>query len=228
MKLGERLFVVTNKHNFFLSFAHQKYIGYKLDGIRIVGYFGLERYAECDFVGQSISFATPENNAEDLVVFEVTNVPFRFVRERAVNEDASIKTTQLSPINIDITMLATDDDLKALNPGDPIAFPSYPELFDANGIRPLMRSGTIASDPMSDYRSIDQEPARRIVFESHSTQGSSGGPVFSMKQSEVVLLGINAGHLTANETKLGPIHSGFSYCFKANCILDAIGRIQRA
>jgi hypothetical protein len=40
-----------------------------------------------------------------------------------------------------------------------------------------------------------------------------------------VLLGVNAGHLIGSEPKIGSIHSGFSNCFKAACIREAIDAI---
>ena len=227
VKADSDLYVITNKHNLFIAYADEKYIGYKLDGIMISGYFGIDQYAECDWRGQTISFAVPDNNEEDVVVVRATGISFRFMRKRLLGEDTSIKTTSLNPINIESLLLGNDEDMRQLNPGDPIAFPSYPELFDQNGVRPIMRIGSIASDPVNDYQSIGQPPARRVVFEAHSTEGSSGGPVFALKNTgELVLLGVNAGHLTANEPKIGTIHAGLSFCFKAACILEAIKKLK--
>jgi hypothetical protein len=196
VRAGAETFLVTNKHNFDLSHSHRKYIGYRISGMTIVGSFGIGQYAECDFAEQTVYFALPANNEEDIVAFNLTDIPFRFKRKRKPGEDPKTVTTSLSPLAIDIDMLATEQDLRELNPGDGIAFPSYPELFDINGIRPVMRTGTIASDPENDYQSRQQEPGRRIAYEAQSTQGSSGSPVFAITEaSQLVLIGINSGHL---------------------------------
>jgi hypothetical protein len=189
----------------------------------ISGYFGIDQYAECDFGGSTLAYAIPANEAEDVVVMDATKVPFQFRRKRKAGEDPTVKTSTLSPICIRADMMATVGDLTNLKPGDGIAFPSYPAHYDLSGSRPIMRTGSIASDPVSDYQTLGQAPARRIACEAHSTQGSSGGPVFSVLQnSELVVIGINAGHLTGDEPKIGTIHSGLSYCFKSVCILEAI------
>jgi hypothetical protein len=228
VKAGDDIFVVTNRHNFSLKYANEKYVGYQISEMLIAGYFGIDQFAECNFADQTVSYSLPENEAEDVVVFNVTNVPFHFRRKRKDGEDKSIKTTSLAPITIGVEMLAADAALKRANPGDAIAFPSYPALYDLNGMRPIMRTGTIASDPESNYQADKQEPARRIACEAHSTNGSSGSPIFSLigGSDELVVLGINSGHLTADDARMGTIHSGLSYCFKASCILECIEALQ--
>jgi hypothetical protein len=85
-----------------------------------------------------------------------------------------------------------------------------------------MRGGIVSSDPESNYQTDGQEAARRVLFQAHSVGGASGGPVYALMDGMGVLLGVNAGHLTGNEPKIGTIHSGFSYCFKAVCIREVI------
>jgi hypothetical protein len=53
VRAGAETFLVTNKHNFDLSHSHQKYVGYKLIGMAITGYFGLDQFANCDFADQT-------------------------------------------------------------------------------------------------------------------------------------------------------------------------------
>lgn len=228
VKSGSDLFLVTNKHNISLEYADDKYVGYQISELAVAGYFGVDQYAECFFAKQTVPFAIPENDAEDVIVFKITGVPIHFRRKRKEDEDNTVKTTTLSPINIGIEMFATDRDLERACPGDAIAFPSYPALYDTNGMRPIMRTGTIASDPQSNYQADKQEPARRIACEAHSTHGSSGSPVFSLigQNHELVILGINSGHLTVEDARIGTIHSGLSYCFKASCIAECIDKLQ--
>ena len=122
-------------------------------------------------------------------------------------------------------MLSGDADLQKLAPGLQVLLPSYSEHYDRSSERPVMRGGIVSSDPESNYQTDGQEPARRVLFQAHSAGGASGGPVYALMDSAGILLGVNAGHLTGSEPKIGTIHSGFSYCFKAACIREAIDAI---
>ena len=42
-----------------------------------------------------------------------------------------------------------------LVPSETVFFPGYPEWYDRNGGRPIMRTGAIVSDPQTDYRRYD-------------------------------------------------------------------------
>lgn len=227
VRAGAETFLITNRHNFELSHSHPKYVGYQLTGLAVAGYFGLDQFAHCDFEKQTFYLAVPNNSIEDVIVFDLTDVSFRFLRKRRPGEDPATVTTSLSPIAIDIEMLANEQDYKELSPGAAVAFPGYPEMFDQNGIRPILRTGSIASDPDNDYRAQEQEAGRRVAYQAHSTEGSSGSPVFATTHAgQRVLVGINSGHLTADEPKIGKIHSGLSYCFKSACISEAIEKLQ--
>jgi hypothetical protein len=217
------LYLVTNRHNVNLSYAAAKYVGYKWDGMHVAGYFNADEYIECDFAHQKLTFGHPLNDAEDVIAVDVTATQFMFKRKRRSGEDPNTQTKNISPISVGIDMLASDEEMKSLSAGAQIFFPSYPEQYDFSGVRPLMRAGIISSDPESDYRTSDLEPARRIACQAHSTQGSSGAPVYAVKsETEVILLGINAGHLVGEEPRIGTIHSGLSYCYKTSCIREAI------
>lgn len=70
-----------------------------------------------------------------------------------------------------------------LRPGELVMFPGYPVWFDRAEIRPVLRSGMIASDPHTNYRRHDGEPtnhdgSQQILFDAFSTSGNSGSPVF--------------------------------------------------
>jgi hypothetical protein len=180
---------------------------------------------EVSFAGQSIQFAVPTNPVEDVFVLELPKVPFQFRRRKKPGEDLNKKTTNIMPVILEIEMLATDEDMKLLSSGSQILLPSYSAHYDKSSERPVMRGGIISSDPESNYQTAEQEPARRVLFQAQSAEGASGGPVYALLENMGVLLGINAGHLTGSEPKIGTIHSGFSYCFKAACIREAIDAI---
>jgi hypothetical protein len=70
-----------------------------------------------------------------------------------------------------------------LQPGEFVVFPGYPIWYDQLQIRPVMRSGLIASDPQTDYRSGKGEPTKedsnyQVLFDAFSTSGNSGSPVY--------------------------------------------------
>ncbi len=114
---------------------------------------------------------------------------------------------------------------------DFVVFPGYPEWHDKLRNRPIMRAGTIASDPRSDYSSTEKPEGRKVAYEAFSFDGSSGSPVFATPKGlkagagiksrqfrEAKFIGINAGHMRAESGA----HAGISYFFKSSVILDVI------
>jgi hypothetical protein len=95
-------------------------------------------------------------------------------------------------------------------------------LYDKSSERPVMRAGIVASDPVSDYLTGEQQPARRVLFQAQSAEGASGAPVIALMDEVAVLLGVNAGQFT-----IGINPSGFSYCFKAQCIRECIDDLRK-
>jgi hypothetical protein len=235
VKDGEQLYLVTNRHNIELSHKDKKYSGYKISAISIVGYFGRNTFAQIHAVSQNFNYAWSFNSVdnEDVIVLSVTGLKFLITGNQS-------KPSQLSPINIDIKMLANQADLEKLDLCDLIAFPGYPAEYDMNGERPIMRVGTIASDPSNDYKARGMAPGRRIAYEAHSTHGSSGSPVFALEKGlkltngltglyhrESMLIGINSGHIVGADERIGQIHAGLSYCYKSVSILECIDRLKR-
>ena len=74
-----------------------------------------------------------------------------------------------------------------LKPGELVAFPGYPAWFDKLELRPVFRSGMIASDPQREYRQHHGETTRhdgnqQVLFDAFSTSGNSGSPVFAAQR----------------------------------------------
>jgi hypothetical protein len=180
VKSGERIFLVTSRHNVELSYKDQKYIGYQWDGMRVDGYCDNDEYFEFSFEGHTVHFAVPRNVAEDVFVLEVPKAPIRFNRRKKPGEDLNRKTEKLDPIILGIEMLAGVDDMKGLSPGAQVLLPSYSAHYDKSSERPVMRGGIISSDPESDYQTEEQESARRVLFQAQSAEGASGGPVYAL------------------------------------------------
>ena len=226
VRSNDRLFLATNRHNVDLSYKDKKYVGYKWDGMQIDGYCNNDDYFEFSFAGQTFLGGVPDNPAEDVFVLELPKVPIPFRRRKKPGEAANTTTATITPVAIGIEMLATGEDLQQqLSAGSPVLLPSYSAHYDRSGERPVMLGGIISSDPESDYETEGQEAARRVLFQAHSVGGASGGPVYALLDEGGVLLGINAGHLTGSEPKIGTIHSGLSYCYKAACIREAINKV---
>ena len=114
---------------------------------------------------------------------------------------------------------------------DFVAFPGYPPWYDRLNSRPILRTGTISSDPRFDYSHSGAYDGECIAYEAFSFGGSSGSPVFAVQKGprpgagitfpgfrELMMIGINAGHLLGDQG----IHSGISYMYKSSAILDII------
>lgn len=138
--------------------------------------------------------------------------------------------------------LATSDDFDSkLTICDFLAFPGFPEWHDKSANRPILRTGTISSDPRFDYSYDDFVKGACIAYEAFSFSGSSGSPVFAVQKGpkpgngiifpgfrELKLIGINAGHLKVTDRAYRDkenavkAHSGISYLYKSSAILDVI------
>jgi hypothetical protein len=173
---------------------------------------------------QEISVGYPGNISEDVAAMDMTAAKFTVD-----------KPMDMSVCYLEYSLLANDDMLGRIDVCDMIAFPGYPAYYDRDGDRPIMRMGTIASDPSSNYRDNDMAPARRIAYEALSSGGSSGSPVFALAKGwkagsgisggyfrDICVIGVNAGHLVGSDDRLPAYHSGISYCYKSTSILEAI------
>jgi hypothetical protein len=116
---------------------------------------------------------------------------------------------------------------------DFLAFPGFPPWYDHIGDRPILRTGTVASDPRFEYSWTDSFKGQCLAYEAFSFGGSSGSPVFAVQKGpkpgagisfsgfrELMMIGINAGHLPAENRG----HSGISYLYKSSAIVDLIDR----
>ena len=114
---------------------------------------------------------------------------------------------------------------------DFVAFPGFPPWHDRLENRPILRTGTISSDPRANYSDTSTSKGRRIAYEAFSFGGSSGSPVFATEKgirstAEIIttgfregrLVGINAGHLEGDYQA----HSGISFFVKSSAILELI------
>ncbi|ORX07082.1 hypothetical protein AWC27_26335 [Mycobacterium szulgai] len=92
-----------------------------------------------------------------------------------------------------------------LQPGEFVLFPGYPVWYDKSQVRPVFRSGMIASDPQTEYRRLEGDPTindgnQQVLFDAFSTSGNSGSPVF-VAQRGIPPLPI---HMTSSQGRFSP------------------------
>jgi hypothetical protein len=227
-------YLVTNRHVIDPSYKEPKYKNLKMKDLLIEGYFTDELWHQVRV--NNCTFFTPEKWDEDLVVAILLG-------NQTMSPSPPAEKNLWPRVNgFDQTTIASqswlDSNLKVC---DAVAFPGYPPFHDWNGIRPIMRMGSIASDPTSDYCwESGQSPARRVAYEAMSFNGSSGSPII-VTQTELdpnrpgqvhrtfKIVGVNAGHVKVDQDQ-SKQHSGISYFFKSSAVDDLLNKAvaQRA
>ncbi|MEV7630394.1 serine protease [Actinoplanes sp. NPDC089786] len=163
-------------------------------------------------------------------------------------------TVDLAAFNLPIddgplASFALNDDILArgdqfegvLQAGEAVLLAGFPDWCDANGKRPVLRAGVIASDPRNGYRVKSGEPSKRdgnetVAIDVASSPGCSGGPVFVAgretgrveQQHPVLLLGLNADEVT-RKTKSGDdeVGIGVSRVYKSIVIGQLLDNLDR-
>lgn len=115
---------------------------------------------------------------------------------------------------------------------DFLAFPGYPPWHDSINMRPILRTGTISSDPSYNYQYKQEVLGDCVAYEAFSFGGSSGSPIFAIQKGpkpgagisfpgyrDLMLVGINGGHFRTSRNE----HSGISYFYKSYAISSLIG-----
>lgn len=117
--------------------------------------------------------------------------------------------------------------MESLHPGEQVFYAGFPDPHDKLAERPLLRSGTIASDPRYPYSNTGNDEGARIAYEAFSSGGASGSPVWAASRSfqgypgsrRGAVIGVNAGHI---EGQFGA-HSGISFFYKSSVVLGMLG-----
>lgn len=136
-------------------------------------------------------------------------------------------------------LTASEEQWALLEVGEMTFFPGFPFWYDKSCRRPVMRSGALMSDPQTDTRAFEgaacpTDGNRQILFESFSTDGNSGSPVYAAQRvvmlgwengtdtHPLMFLGINAGHIVDGKGR----HAGVSRMYKASAVLDILRNID--
>lgn len=226
MDNNKNIHLITNRHVIDLNFKKEssKYRDYKLNKVYICGktknkISGLpDINQEIEVILQEIRYSDKEN---DIAVFYKT--------QAKLNSDGS--SHHISYV-ISVDLLADENKIKTeLEVGDFVAFPSFQEWHDKESKRPILRLGTLASDPRYNYSNSRDINGDCMLYEAFSYEGSSGSPVFALQRGllgdvtttgarKCIMIGINAGHLKT--TDQFQYHSGLSYLYKSSKILELI------
>ena len=219
--------LVTNRHVVDLEYKDSEYVGFRLWKLIVSGK-AMDKASGLPDIPLS---------------FEVIQSRMRF-SQSPKNDIACLDMLRVSThdgfakptisYSIPRSFLATREDFKSkFSVCDFVAFPGFPEWHDKRQQRPILRTGTVSSDPRYDYSSSLDDEGEVVAYEAFSYGGSSGSPVFAVQKGpkpgmgidfpgyrELKLIGINGGHLYIGEDDKG--HSGISFMYKACAILDVI------
>ena len=217
------LILITNRHVVDIAYRNPDYRGYRLSALQVSGkvkdHSGLPEMDQTWIVPHRR--ITYSKNIHNDIACLVTSNP---------------QPTLPAPSRVDYwiprNLFATTHDFASkLVSCDFVAFPGFPEWHDHTQHRPILRTGTIASDPRYDYSRPPDICGECMAFEAFSYGGSSGSPVFAVEKGpkpglgisfpgyrELNMVGINAGHFWDDKGT----HSGISYMYKSSAILDVI------
>ena len=216
---------MTNRHVLDVSYAEPNLTGLELRRLIVAGKgkeatTGLPNLdLRFEIVNPSVKFSgTKENDIACVINPVVLNLNG--------NDSPTIS------FNLDHELIATRNDLEHdISICDFVAFPGFHKWHDERQRRPILRTGTVSSDPRYDYSWNDDYQGECIAYEAFSYGGSSGSPVFAVQKGprpgagisfpgfrEIRMIGINAGHMLAEDGS----HSGISFMYKSSAILDII------
>lgn len=218
--------LITNRHVIDIAYKNPDKQSYRLKTLRVSG-----KVKDSDALPslnqewvvdptKIVTSANPHNDIACLVVSQAQAMP-------TLNAPSTVE------FFIPRRFLATDEDFASgIVVCDFLAFPGFPKWHDELQRRPILRTGTIASDPRYNY-SGGSLKGQCMAYEAFSYDGSSGSPVFATQKGpkpgpgisfpgfrELKMVGINAGYLKMTATDA--THSGISYMYKSSAILDLI------
>ncbi len=217
--------LVTNRHVLDVSYGKPEFEGYKLSQLKILGK-GLKPGSDrpdidrrFNIIDLDVKFSQDERN--DVACL---------INPRVMVLDGSDDATVDYFIPHEILASKTDLD-ELVSVCDFLAYVGFPAWHDKRQQRPILRTGTVSSDPRYDYSWSNEYQGECIAFEAFSSDGSSGSPVFALQKAlkpgenitipgyrELKLIGVNAGYLGSEDMA----HSGISYMYKSSAILDII------
>lgn len=188
-----RLALVTNRHIAESAFLNEEDKGSVIKSAKVQWW--QTRHLRCEHV---INDPVPLYHSDPLI--DIAVIPLNYSAEEPLEATGEyygdvdkFKANNRETITLEHAvrwedLLQSEALWPQLEPGEFVVFPGYPEWHDKLQIRPVMRSGLIASDPQTDYRSEPGEPTRfdnshQVLFDAFSTKGNSGSPVYVAQRS---------------------------------------------
>lgn len=207
-------YLVTNRHVFDPDYAG--FTGRKLDKVTVSGFVqptlkgkivaANAKPVEFTIRSPQPSFPTGAGNADIAVIdLEAADIP-----------GGCPELTELSNLRL---ASANDFNNGGLHVGAQVLIPGYPSIDQATAARPILVSGTVASDPREAAEIGSQSFSGCVLCHSFSWGGMSGSPVFAFlpkyplswgdvehgHTGELALVGVNRGHLKIGGTAEGTL-----------------------
>ena len=218
--LGADTVLVTCRHVVDQSLTSRRYVGSKL----------LRLWIEVRLPDGQTSLVSIEINDEERDLCRWSEdgvVAVNLAHERddvlfwqGLSEGQQYSGHQM-PLALEPTFLTAK--AENLEPGDRVTVLGHPKIPALREGHPIASAGIIAAGPIVDVIENPPSQTHRILYQSFSTVGMSGGPVFSSREFDRPqrLIGINAGHLEAEE------HSGYSYMYGIQAVLAALDEVLK-
>ncbi|MBS1536262.1 MAG: trypsin-like peptidase domain-containing protein [Bacteroidetes bacterium] len=208
-------FIITNRHVIELDYKQQtpKYKDFKLVELKLTS----RRQNDTEYsinINPETEFCFHDNIENDVVIIKPLSLP---------------SETNIFHYHFNLEHLANEEKYKDILPYDLICFTGFPNTHDKLMGRPILRTGTIASDPNFEYSWDKNSHGNCVAYEGFSTEGASGSPIFAPPRGMLgipnsrdgYLIGINAGHIPE---KYG--HSAISYFYKSTIIHQIIEKYK--
>lgn len=221
-KIKETLMLVTNRHVVDPSYRHRKYGEFELSSLTLTGRLHADELVKMSVI-LPVAILFHPSHYNDIAVIKCNHL--KVAAESEVRVDYFIPES----------MIARAEDFQSdIEICDFVAFSGYPTWYDRVEDRPLLRVGTIASDPSKNYHFGEGENAIEgdcVAYEAFSYGGSSGSPVFALQKGlqpgigvkfeayrPARFIGINGGHLPSSDSA----HSGLSYFYRSSLLFDFV------
>lgn len=208
-------FIITNRHVIDLDYykATSKYKDFKLSKISLTS----RRQDDTEYtiyLNPDTDIYFHDNYQNDVVVIR----PMSRIDEKNTFH-----------YHFTLELIATKEIFNSILPFDIVCFSGFPSTHDKLMGRPILRTGTIASDPKFNYSWDKTEHGDCIAYEGFSSEGASGSPIFAPPRGmsgipnsrDGFLIGVNAGHIPEN---FG--HSGIWFFYKSTVVLEIIEKYR--
>jgi hypothetical protein len=217
-----RVALVTNRHVLDAGYKNRAKSHWTISRVRISGFLPPDfRNFECTVLLEPATF--PTSQLEDVAAATVIKTI----------EGSWLGHVNYGVQNIPREMLLSEDDFSQLFLADIVLFPGFPGWHDQLEGRPIMRRGSLSSDPKHNYLGPGMQVGGRVLaYEAFSFGGSSGSPVFLApfgvrlndeqpgNYRPPKLIGVNGGHLLTRDGNRH--HSGISYFFRSTIISELL------